>query len=350
MNNKLRNILTLSLALLSTVSFAQSFDLDSRTRVNMHGDNSMNLTEQRTTVSTSMGGESWGIHLSSDVNFMHQDGTNGVLTAGVYEAYAKTNLFSFADMTIGRQAWDFGSGALIGSNQWNAVRTTRDGMLFDIDNDLVDLSLGYSIYNEGSAGEEDWTYTLINAAKNFGDITANLLVIQQNDGMGDELTATGLDLGYSAMGGALDLSLGMNRVSMGDDEMEMTMIGATYNISDDLSVSASQTTYGEQGFALLGTNLGNGQDSWLTHGNLGYLGADDEQLSIGVDYNMGGIDLSYTMHTITNANNDDEYTASELMVGYSLNDNAALALKYATSDLYNVDGDDYMWLTLSVTP
>jgi hypothetical protein len=281
---------------------------------------------------------------------MHQDGTNGSLVAGVYEAYAKTSLFSFADLTIGRQAWDFGSGALIGSNQWAAVRTTRDGMLFDIDNDMVDLSLGYSLANAGGVGDEDWTYTLINASKNFGDITANALVIQQKDGVSDDINAMGLDLGYTAMGGALELSLGMNTVTQGDVEMEMTSLGATYNVSDDLSVNASQTTYGDQGFAILGgTNLGYGQDSWITHGNIGYMtGANDEHLQVGVDYNMGGIDLSYTMHTVTN--DDDEWNASELTVGYSLNDNAALSLKYATSDLYNVDGDDFMWLSLSVTP
>ena len=347
MNKKLRNILTLSLAFLSVVTFAQSFDLDSRTRANMHGDNSMMLVEQRATVSTTLGGADWGIHLSSDVNFLHQDGSNGTVAAGVYEAYAKTNLFSFADLTIGRQAWDFGSGALIGSNQWAAVRTTRDGMLFDIENDMVDLSLGYSLFNNG-VGDEDWTYTLINASKNFGDITANALVIQQNDGVNDELNCLGLDLGYTTMGGALDLSLGMNTVTMGDDEMEMTSIGATYNVTDDLSISASQTTYGDQGFAMAGTNLGYGQDSWLTHGNIGYMDPNDEHLQIGVDYSMGGIDLSYTMHTVTN--DDDEWNASELTVGYNLNDNAALALKYATSDLYNVDGDDFMWLSLSVTP
>jgi hypothetical protein len=352
MIKNLRNILTLSLALLSTVSFAQDWSVDSRTRADMSGANSQMLVDQRATISTSLGGDNWGVHLSSDVNFTHQDGTNGMLTSGVYEAYAKTNLFSFADLTIGRQAWDFGSGALIGSNQWAGVRTTRDGMLFDIKNDMVDLSLGYSLYNTGGDGEEDWTYTLVNASKSFGDITANALVIQQNDGVNDELTATGIDLGYSAMGGALDLMLGANTVTMGDDEMDMMMIGATYSVSDNLSVRASQTTYGEKGFALMGTNMGYSPnaDSWLSHGNLGYLEANDENLSIGLDYSMGGIDISYTMHTITNSETDYEAEASEVTVGYNLNDNASLSLKYANDNRYNADGDDYMWLTLTVAP
>ena len=352
MIKNLRNILTLSLALLSTVSFAQDWSVDSRTRADMSGENSQMLVDQRATISTSLGGDNWGVHLSSDVNFTHQDGMNGQISSTVYEAYAKTNLFSFADLTIGRQAWDFGSGALIGSNQWAGVRTTRDGMLFDIDNDMVDLSIGYSLYNNGGDGEEDWTYTLVNASKSFGDITANALVIQQNDGVNEELTATGIDLGYSAMGGALDLMLGANTVTMGDDEMDMMMIGATYSVSDNLSVRASQTTYGEQGFALMGTNMGYSPnaDSWLSHGNLGYLEANDENLSIGLDYSMGGIDISYTMHTITNSETDYEAEASEVTIGYNLNDNASLSLKYANDNRYNADGEDYMWLTLTVAP
>ena len=361
MIKNLRNILTLSLGLLSTVSFAQDWSVDSRTRADMSGENSQMLVDQRATISTSLGGDNWGVHLSSDVNFTHQDGTNGMLAADVYEAYAKTNLFSFADLTIGRQAWDFGSGALIGSNQWaggDFVRTTRDGMLFDIKNDMVDLSLGYSLYNTGGDGEEDWTYTLVNASKSFGDITANALVIQQNDGVNDELTATGIDLGYSAMGGALDLTLGVNAVTMGDTEMEMMMIGATYSVSDNLSVRASQTTYGDQGFAMSMSNLGqtgfdadgNYHDSWVSHGNLGYLTANDENLSIGLDYSMGGIDISYTMHTITNSETDYEAEASEVTIGYNLNDNASLSLKYANDNRINADGKDYMWLTLTVAP
>ncbi len=358
MIKNLRNILTLSLALLSTVSFAQDWSVDSRTRANMSGENSKMLVDQRATISTSLGGDNWGVHLSSDVNFQHQDGSNGMIAAGVYEAYAKTNLFNFADLTIGRQAWDFGSGALIGSNQWAAVRTTRDGMLFDIDNDMVDLSIGYSLYNAGGEGEEDVTYTLINASKSFGDITANALVIQE-DIAGFERTATGLDLGYSAMGGALDLMLGVNTLTQGDMEMEMTMIGATYSVSDNLSVRASQTAYGDQGFAIDGgTNMGitgvdqygNYYDSWVSHGNLGYLNKNDENLSIGLDYSMGGFDISYTMHTITNSETDYEAEASEVSIGYNLNDNASLSLKYANDNRINNDGEDYMWLTLTVAP
>jgi len=353
MNKKLRNILTLSLALLSTVSFAQEISLDSRTRANMHGDNEMMRVEQRATLSTNIGGDDWGVHLSSDVNFLHHDGTNGSLTAGVYEAYASTNLFDLATLTVGRQAWDFGSGALIGSNQWAAVRNTRDGMLLDIDNDLVGLNVGYSTANNGNPGDESFTYTLINASKSVGDFTANVLLINQTQ-PGQELNLTGLDLGYSAMDGALELNAMMNAGTENDVEYEMVSLGATYSVNDDLSVRASSTVYGDNGFAIEGSNYGYsylGEDSWLTNGNLGFLRANDENLSIGVDYSMGDFDLSATMHTITNAN-DESYEANvtEISVGYTLNDHASLNVRMVEDDRFNLDGDSYTWLTLNVTP
>ena len=355
MNKKLRNILTLSLALLSTVSFAQEISLDSRTRANMHGDNEMMLVEQRATLSTNIGGDDWGVHLSSDVNWFHHDATTGpgTLTARVYEAYASTNLFDLATLTVGRQAWDFGSGALIGSNQWAAVRNTRDGMLLDIDNDLVGLNVGYSNFNNGNPGEESSTYTLINASKSVGDFTANVLLINQTQ-PGQELNLTGLDLGYSAMDGALELNAMMNAGTENDVEYEMVSLGATYSVNDDLSVRASSTVYGDNGFSITGSNYGdsyNGADSWLTHGNLGFLRANDENLSIGVDYSMGDFDLSATVHTITNANVESyEANVTEISVGYTLNDHASLNVKMVEDDRFDLDGISYTWLTLNVTP
>lgn len=374
MKIKLRNILTLSLALLSTISFAQTMDFDSRTRVNMHGDDGMNLTEQRTTIGATVGGDDWGIHMSSDFNFFHNDGSNYMnVSANVYEAYAKTSLFSFADLTVGRQAWDFGSGSIIGTNQWDGYdlsgaqvgRVTRDGMLFDIDNDMVDLSVGYSLVNLGD-GSEDATYTLINAAKSFGDLTGNVLVIQQDNG-GIESTIMGIDVGYSAMGGALDLMAQMNTATSDDIDYDMTMIGASYNVNDDLSIRASQTTYGENGFTIganddgmnSGTNMGSNYNSigeyeggsFGSHGNMGYLRADDVNLAIGVDYSMGDFDLSYTMNQITNNVFDDyEKEVTEFSVGYNLNDNSSLSLKYANDNRFNDDGDDWMWLSLTINP
>ena len=327
----------------------------------MHGDNDMMLVEQRATLSTSLGGDNWGVYLSSDVNFLHQDGTNGYLVAGVYEAYASTSLFDMATLTVGRQAWNFGSGALIGSNEWAAVRNTRDGMLLDIDNDLVGLSVGYSNANSGALGEESYSYTLINASKSVGDFTANVLLISQTQTDGSETNYSGIDLGYTAMGGALELNAMMNAATAGDNEFDMVTIGATYSVNDDFSVRASSSVYGDNGFAILGgTNMGYSfvdeesgyySDSWITNGNLGYLNSNDENLSIGVDYSMGDFDLSATVHTITNGTVESyEKNVTEISIGYTLNDNASLKLKMVEDDRFDVDGISYSWLTLNVTP
>ena len=68
MKKNLRNILALSLGLMTTVAFAQDWGVDSRTRIDMSGDNDKMSTAQRATVSASWGGSDWGIHASSDIN------------------------------------------------------------------------------------------------------------------------------------------------------------------------------------------------------------------------------------------------------------------------------------------
>jgi len=155
------------------------------------------------------------------------------------------------------------------------------------------------------------------------------------------------------MGGDLNLNVTYNTISMGDaaTDMDMNSIGATYNVNESMSISASQTTYGEGGFATLKSNYGVGTGSWMTNGNMGYLAPNDKNMSIGGAYNMGDFDLGVTMHTITNdvveAYERNVMTAS---LNYSLSDNAGLGLMYATDN----DGTDtdatYTWLTLTVRP
>ena len=69
MKRNLRNILALSLGLMTTVAFAQDWGVDSRTRIDMSGDNDKMETEQRVTLGATWGGSDWGIHVSSDVNY-----------------------------------------------------------------------------------------------------------------------------------------------------------------------------------------------------------------------------------------------------------------------------------------
>ena len=118
-----------------------------------------------------------------------------------------------------------------------------------------------------------------------------------------------------------------------------------------MSINASQTTYGEGGFALTGSNMGNGQTSWMTNGNMGFLSANDKNLTIGGAYNMGDFNLGVNMNTVTNDENEDyERNVMTASLGYSMSDNAGLSLMRAT-DNNGTDTDvTYTWLTLTVTP
>ena len=348
MKKNLRNILALALGLMTTVSFAQDMNVDSRTRIDMSGDGEKMSTAQRVTVGTTWGGDNWGIVLSSDVNYTTNDGTNGTLNANVYEAYASTDLFGFATMNIGRQALSYGSGVFVGTNDWAAQRNTTDGMTFAIDNDLVGLDLGLN-----SQSNEDGTSSLdnmwLNASKSQGDWSANLLYFSTASNDGDANTAMGLDFTYSAMGGALDLNVSYNTTSFDGVDGDMMDVKGTYSVNDDMSVFAGMASVGEDGFEYLAS--GNMSGNWVTNGNLGQLDANEENLYVGGSYSMGAFSLGATMNTVTNTTDDSyERSATDIVVGYELNDNAAISYRMVT-DNNNSDVDTkYNWLTLTVTP
>jgi hypothetical protein len=341
----------------------------------MHGEDGMMVTEQRATIGATWGGSDWGIHVSSDVNYTLDDGTEGTLTAKVYEAYASTDLMGYANLTIGRQALDYGSGAILSSNQWG-TRTTHDGMKFDLGLDVADIDVWYSNTNagtpdvDGESAENSTGSVGVNIAKAEGDWSANLLYVKGTTTLGGaEMegtdngsgTAMGMDLGYTLMGGSLDLGVSYNTNSGNtgtEDEEDMMSLSATYNVSDALSVTASQTTYGENGFDVDGTN----QAAGWAGGNMGYLGADDQNRSIGMNYTMGDFNLGVTMNMISNTGDDDEGSTANadyernvtvLDLGYTMSDNASLSLKYATDDVASddlTDADKYMWLSLNIRP
>ena len=57
---------------MTTVSFAQDWNVDSRTRMDMSeagGNEDFRLTTQRVTLGATWGGSDWGIHMSSDFNY-----------------------------------------------------------------------------------------------------------------------------------------------------------------------------------------------------------------------------------------------------------------------------------------
>lgn len=341
MKKNLRNILTLALGFVTVIATAQSWDADSRTRVDMGGDNDQFTTEQRTSLGVSWGGNGWGINVSANHNY--DLGTDGS-SMSWNEAYATTDLMGYASVAVGRQALDYGSGSIMGSNDWGSNPNTHDGGVFSIANDMLGLDVGLYKSNSGAADDEGTSNYFVNASKSDGDWSMNLLYLSNED----ESTAMGLDIGYAMMGGDLDLDVSYNTASgwAGEEDEDMMSIGATYNVNDDMSVSATRTTYGEGGFDMDGSNVG----GWASHGNMGYLGANDEDMAFGVSYAMGDFSLGLTMHNVTNTEDENaERSVTEANFDYNMSDNANVGIKYATDD---ASGEDvkYMWLTLSVTP
>ena len=251
-----------------------------------------------------------------------------------------------------------GLGTFIAKNDWAANRNAVEGMTFAIDNDFVGLDLGITQRDNGD-GSEKLDAMWINAAKSSGDWSVNLLYSDYvaesaSQGVSLDAQAMGLDFAYSAMGGALNLDVSYNTLTMGDMEMDMMDISGTYTVNDDMSITAGRASYGENGFNdLLG--LGNrgwyGTNSWMSHGNLGHLGANEENMYIGGSYNMGAFTLGATVHNVTNTEDDSyERAATEVTVGYTLGDNASLSYKMASDNNGGEEDTNYNWLTLTVTP
>jgi len=359
MKKNLRNILTLALGFVTIIATAQTWDADSRTRVDMGGDNDQFTTEQRTSLGVSWGGDGWGINVSGVHNYNLGTAAH---TMDWNEAYATTDLMGYASVSVGRQAHEYGGGQLIGANDWGSAPQTRDGGLFSIANDMMDLDLGVYRDNDGTAdstgtASETTSNYFINVSKSDGDWSVNLTYISNSN----EDNAMGLDFGYAMMSGDLDLAVSYNTASVGATDMDYMSIGATYNVNDDLSITATRTTCGDADWNWAGNNYGGdgvyaaGHNSWTDYGNMGSLNGDDEDMSFGVSYAMGDFTLGLAMHKITNTGagmDNYERNVTEANLGYTMSDNANVGIKYATDDAGDaVVGDiKYMWLTLSITP
>ena len=365
MKKNLRNVLALALGLMTTVSFAQDWNVDSRTRMDMTervSGEDYRLTTQRVTLGVSWGGSDWGIYTSSDFNYSLGDPTNddnGLSTApsaSIYEAYASANLMGMASMTVGRQALSYGSGALVGVNDWsNEGRNTWDGITLGFDLDMADVSLGYAARNdEGSDfNTSSWnpdgdevTNMWLNMAGEFSGWNVNVLYLTNSNDAED--AAYGVDISGGVMGASVSGS--MNTDYAGNT---MRAINLGYAATDNINLSVGQTAYSDEG--QFGANLASDMSagSWNETGTIGYLAKGDEDITYGLTYAAGGISVGATMHRITNTIDENyERAAMELNVGYSLGNNASLGLKYITDDNGDATAEEskYTYLTLTVTP
>jgi len=318
MKKNLRNVLVLALGLTTTIVSAQDVNVDSRTRID-NTESEARTATQRLTVGASWGGSDWGIHASSDLSY---DVAGGATTNSIYEAYVSTDVMGFATLTAGRQDLSFGSGALISSNSWGMGRYTNDGV-------SLSTNLGGFDINVGTIGGLDMDNQYINASGSFAGADVNVLMLNNGD-----LSAHGYDLSYGM--GDFSLSASMNSDFDGD---EMTSYGVSYQVFDNMSASYTMTAY-DGAFNMDNTAMSGG---WA-NGVLGYQAAGSDVASIGINYDLGGINLGYTMHTVT-AEDGTESESSSMTLDYALTDNASIGLaKLGGSDAENT------WITISIRP
>jgi len=221
MKKNLQKVLILALGLTTTIASAQ-WSASSLARFD-NSDSDNRSGEMRSTLSVDMS----AVHISADYNW----NTNGTMGSGdIYEAYVSTDVMGYGTLTMGRKDLSFGSGALISSNSWGMDRYTNDGIDFSANFSGFDINLG-------TLGGIDMGNNYINASGEFGGATFNVLMLSQG-----ENSAHGYDVGYSLMNGDLNLSVSMNSDYDGD---EMTTIGASYNVFENMTASVSRTTYGD---------------------------------------------------------------------------------------------------------
>jgi len=355
MKKNLRNVLALALGLMTTVSFAQDWNVDSRTRMDMSeavGGEDYRLTNQRATLGATWGGSDWGIHISSDFNYNLGERAlgGGEASMSVYEAYASANLMGMASMTVGRQALSYGSGALVGTNDWGTDRNTWDGVTLGFDLDMADVSLGYASRNDAATTlidgvAEEKTNMWLNMGGEFSGWNVNVLYLS-NSLLDD--AAYGVDIAGGVMGASVSAS--MNTDYAGHT---MRAINLGYAATDNINLSVGQTAYSDEDQFGAGLASDMSAGSWNETGTIGYLAAGDEDITYGLTYAAGGISVGATMHRVTNTIDENyERAAMELNVGYSLGNNASLGLKYITDDNGDATAEEskYTYLTLTVTP
>jgi hypothetical protein len=315
MKKNLQKVLILALGLTTTIASAQ-WSANSTTWVD-------NTEDSRTAESRiTLGFDMSGVHVSTD--FQAKMDTSGTTqsNANVYEAYVSTDVMGYGTLSIGRQDLSFGSGALIGSSNWGNSRYITDGANFAATFSGIEI-------NAGTLGGINQSSNYINASGTFSGISVNVLMIDNND-----VKSNGYDLGYTMMDGALNLSYSMNDDGLGG---EMTNMGASYSVFDNMSVHASMKAYeGTTDFSSVNSAWGLSNGGQLAHQATG-----TDVLSYGLNYDLGDINLGYTMHTASNENLDattglaiEDVDYTDMSISYNLNDNCTLGYRsFGVSDV-----------------
>ena len=345
MKKNLHFVLALTLGLATTVS-AQDWSVDSRTRVNSTED--ATSTDQRVRTAVDFGGDAVSAHVELNSTATLGSVANDDFSLTVREAYATTNVMDFASVTAGRMALNFGSGRILGDNDWvNGNGNTWDGFLVGINNDFADIHVGYSATDMTDA--YDATMTYFNIGKDMGAMAFNLLYVDTKDDVRDtENTSMGLDATY-AMDNGVNLSLGYYTNDDGTNEMDLTSLGASYAVNDGLTVMAGYDMYGENGFYLSSGSFGDGYGSGMNYSGFNAERGECTDVSFGGSYAMGDFMIGATMHTIS-AEEDgafDDISVMDLSLSYTLSDNSSVTMNYASTD-ESGDDETFTWISLNI--
>ena len=363
MKKNLHFVLALTLGLATTVS-AQDWSVDSRTRVNSIevGTESQTYNENLTRIGVGFGTDAVGVHLSTDYTTIlgSSDGMSAFeFTPSIHEAYVHSNVMGYGSIKAGRIALNFGSGRIIGSNDFNLGGNTWDGALIGINNDFADFHLGYAGNSyedtEAPSYELSRTQLFVNVSKDFDALSFNLIYSMDTEvetGYEDfELTNMGLDASY-AMDNGININLGYYTAENGtsDDDMDLITIGADYAVNDQFTINGSYDQYGENGFYLGSGSFGDQLGSAMNYSSFIY---ESNDLNVGGTYNMGDFELAGAYHMVSderaNANGDADYNVLDASASYKLSDNSSVKLNYSTSDQLGDDAEvTRMWLSLHV--
>ena len=345
MKKNLHFVLALTLGLATTVS-AQDWSVDSRTRVNSTED--AMSTDQRVRTAVDFGGDAVSAHVELNSTATLGRVADESFSLTVREAYATTNVMDFASLTAGRMALNFGSGRILGDNNWvNGNGNTWDGFLVGINNDFADIHVGYAATDMTDAYDATTMYA--NIAKDMGAMAFNLLYVDtKEDVSSSENTSMGLDATY-AMDNGVNLSLGYYTNDDNGTEMDLTALGASYAVNSDLTVMAGYDMYGENGFYLSSGSFGDGYGSGMNYSGFNADRGECIDLSFGGSYAMGDFMIGATMHTISAEEEGafDDISVMDLSVGYTLSDNSSVTLNYASTD-ESGDDETQTWISLNI--